>query len=373
MSTILVFNDTLKGHRLEYFHHLYVTAAENDDYTYVFSYPDFDSQLLSEYDWPQKDNLQMIPISGFPKNDGLRAIWVKNTILSKIVKTIKPSRVILIDIMGHMPFLPFLVRNTCINGVIYGIYLYTWKKDSIKKKISHVIKYYLFSKFKVFGNIFIQSDGSSAALLNKKYGTNKFHYLCDPVVPIDKRNITDVRQKLGIASGLKIVLHPGDLSRRKGTIALLKGLSECSPVLLGKYYFIFAGRVSNQCFDEFYLYYNKIKEKTSNIKLIEGFLPFDYLGSLIYTSDLLFIPYLLTNQSSGIVGYAAEFNKPVVVTKEGLLAKIVKKNHIGFVIKDSSPKSIISFLDNDWEWRASTNLYMEKNTIREFGTTVLFN
>ena len=370
MSTTLIFNDTLKGHRLEYFHHLYVGACEKTDTSFVFSYPESDKDLLKEYDWPEHQHIKMVSMPSFPEGGGLRDIWKKNKVLSGMVKSIKPSRVILIDVMGHLPFLPLLVRKTKVYGVIYGIYLYTWKQDPFRVRVAHIFKYFIFSRFPVFDKIFIQSDSSAAANLNTLYHTRKFQYICDPIVPIDKSNIKDIREELKIPIEKKIVLHPGDLSRRKGTIALLKGLVECSSEILDNYYFIFAGRVSSQCKNEFADLFNKIKEKTKNIQLIEGFLSFDYLGSLICTSDILFIPYQLTNQSSGIVSYAAEFSKPAIVTKEGLLGKIVKKNHLGIVIKDSSPTSIKKILKEGINWSPSENLFIESNSVKEFYTTL---
>ena len=370
----LVFSHTLVGHRLEYFHHLYEAAGCRINESFIFVYPSEEASLLSMMDWSKYSNVQLVELPGLNNSSMHLCLSIKiNKVLRKLIKKYKPKVIILPNIMAHMPFLPIYVRKTKVRGIIYGIYLYSWKTDTIKKRIIHAINYFQFAYCNIFDKVYMQSDAAAARYLNGIFGSHHFAYLCDPVVKISTEGVCNLRRELNIPDDKIIILHPGDLSQRKGTLALLRGISICPKEVLDKYYFIFAGRLSSSIKREALSLMDDINTKNSNLKFISGFLSFEYLGSLIYTCDILFIPYLLTNQSSGIVSYSAEFKKPVVVTNNGLLAKIVKKYHLGYIISDSSDKTISDFFyfAREQKWKSLENSYLQDNSINNF-TSVLF-
>lgn len=362
---ILIYNDSLSGHRLEFFHHIYEGAIRNEGETYIFVYPTADSYLLDKMDWQTSDHIRLIDY-----DINSTSLYNKYMVLRKCVKAYNPSRLILMDLMSYIPYLT-LYRKVNVCGIIMGVYLYTWHVDSILKRLSNIFKYWLISTNPVIKNVFIQSDTSAVSFFNRKYKTKKFRFICDPIVPLGDFCVADLCKKYGIPNDKRIILHPGDISYRKGSLALIKALASLPQEFLNNYYFIFAGRVNSNIKDEFDHYYNILTSRGGNVKLIHGFLPFEDLASLVSISEFLFIPYILTNQSSGIVGYGAQFKKPVVVTRFGLLSKIVKRNHLGFIIEDSSIESIVSFLINPPKWEFKENDYININNKHEFARVLL--
>jgi len=53
-------------------------------------------------------------------------------------------------------------------------------------------------------------------------------------------------------------------------------------------------------------------------------------------SDFVLMPYLSNNMSSGVLGHATKYNKPVV-TGKGLLGEIVEEHRLGISINTSIP------------------------------------
>lgn len=370
--TILVFNHTLAGHRVEFFHHLYLAAMNMTSNKYIFSYPKCDEEQIKYLEWPHADNIVFKETDLITAGcNVLQSSYRSYVALKMAIKETNPDEVVLMDVMIFMPF-ACLLRGVLIKGLIgTGIYLYTWKEDGLKKRIENVLKYFLFAKCKVFSKVYIQCDLSSALYLNKKFKTSKFEYICDPVsrLSISAKNL---REELGISSEKIVVLHAGELSNRKGSLDLLTGINLCTPKTLAKYYFIFAGNVKSVVKSDFFKLVSDIKQKTDDFLLIEGFVSFEHLASLVSTCDILFLPYNLTNQSSGFVGYGAEFNKPVVVTRDGLLGKIVRKYKLGYIIPDNTPKTISEFLSaNKRGMEINGQAYLSDNTVKEFADMMI--
>lgn len=375
MKTILIHCNTIGGHYLEYLHHIYIGALYHTQDSYVFVVPAQFKEKSLILDWPITENVK---ITFMDKDD--KCLESKGIIqdsinlsksLKKYVRLYNATDVILVSLISYLPFLPIYINSDVrIKGIVYRIYLYEWKSEKLLKKIQDVLKYFIFSKFKVFDKVFILNDSSSASYLNKMYRTSKFRYICDPFprLSIETNNL---RKELNIPLEKKIVLHPGDLCYRKGTIALLKGISACDASYLDNYCFIFAGRVNSAIKEEFFKLIEEINNKSQCLLFIEGFVSFDYLASLVYTCDYLFLPYIQTCQSSGMIGYGAEYKRHVITTQNGLLGKLVKKYRLGYTIKDTSINSISDFLKKMPNEPYNDNQYLYDNNVKKFIDIIL--
>ena len=131
--------------------------------------------------------------------------------------------------------------------------------------------------------------------------------------------------------------------------------------------FIFAGKVYDDIRDEFYQKYRNLQDKVQ-ILCFDEFCEYSFLGSLCLSSNFILLPYSNTSQSSGVIGYASQFQIPVVVAKQGLLGKLVKRYKLGVLLEDASSFSIKNFLINGHNYRQeiSVNYYKER-------TKMLFN
>ena len=185
------------------------------------------------------------------------------------------------------------------------------------------------------------NDHDSAETFNKLYHTDKFQFLPDPVPSVDRSKVHDIRKELNIPQDKKVFLHFGGLSDRKGTLDILDAIGLCSKEDLADKTFIFAGHQSKNLEPLFSARYNFVKDK-AQILVFNEFCSYDFLYNLCYTCDVILMPYHLTDLSSGVLGYASVFNKPVVGPSDGLIGRLIRQYNFGLALDEISAKSLIS-------------------------------
>jgi glycosyltransferase involved in cell wall biosynthesis len=369
---ILIFDDQLSGHHLEYLHHLYEGASKSKNIEFIFALPMEFQELKDKLVWDESDNIifHLIQNNDIYLNGGaLSNAYKKSKLVKKIALQYSVNEVFFISLMPFFPAITFLIpKNIKISGIIYLIYLYRWKSSSLTLKILDSLKYILFSKRANIKSVFILNDKSAPVFLNKKFNTSKFTYLPDPFIPINKSDIQNIRCKYEIPQNNIVYLHFGGLSLRKGTLKILNAIEILEEDDLRGKTFIFAGKIYPDIKGEFYNKYNKIRNKVQ-ILCFDKFCDYSFLGSLCLSSDFILLPYSNTAQSSGIIGYSAQFNVPVVVSNSGLLAKLVKRYKLGYSTDISSSVKIADFIkskivNNYYKNRESS--YIVEHNISQF-------
>lgn len=343
MKTTLIFDSSITGHHLEYLAHLWRICEKKEDASYLFLVPrSFSKQRemigLSECKTIKTIYLNDSEYANCNKGSIIKKAWHISRTISKYATRFSVSNVFLISIMNCLPFLPFLLRSKVrVSGIIYGIYLYSWHTFSLVKKVESVIKYSLFARSKVFENVFILNDAASARRLNALYHTDKFRYLVDPYLPISRNKAVSIRKEYCIPEDKKLFIHFGSLGIRKGTMVILDSLELFSDVDIHKYAFVFAGRIPATIKELFYSRIEAIKSKGVQIFINDAFCEYSFLGELCYECDAILIPYLDTSRSSGIIGYASQYAKPVIGPHSGLVGRLIRRYHLGYCIQKIDP------------------------------------
>ena len=75
-------------------------------------------------------------------------------------------------------------------------------------------------------------------------------------------------------------------------------------------------------------------------------------------------------QSSGVLGFAAQFNIPLIVPKEGFLGKLVKRNRLGIAYERFEKLYILNALDNA-KILPLNYAYLKNHSIDEFSDIIL--
>lgn len=358
----LIFEPNLKGHHLEYLHHLYVGACKNQDCCYVFAVPHQFNDVKNKFLWKPALNIDFF----YLRDDKLS--YKKDVLIQlyKCIKKIKPKVTILVSIMWFMPYLIlFSSMGTKFHGIIYNIYLYDWKNATIMQKVKNYFLYTLYSKFSCFQKLYILNDNGAAHVLNKVWNTNRFHYLPDPFLPINSDKSYDLHQELNIDKNKKVFLHFGAMSMRKGTLDIFSMIENTNPEILGNYCLIFAGKVEDDIREKFYEMYHALKAKIQII-IEDDFVDYERLGSLLLTCDVVLLPYRYVNVSSGAIGYCAQFQKPAIVFNKGLIGKLVRRYHLGMAIDE------FKTLD-ELNCRVKQSGYCEKRSPSAFSEELLRN
>jgi hypothetical protein len=209
------------------------------------------------------------------------------------------------------------------------------------------------------------NDLKAPQILNSRFGTSCFKYLPDPIVPIKDVIDIDVRKEYGIPYDSTLLLHPGGMWRYKATVEILKALSLLDESVRTKIAVIFAGRVTSEIESEF----RELIESIGNsikIVVIEGFISFEKLGALFRAADWILIPYKIKSQSSGILGHAVNFKKPVISVSNSLIGNIVEKYKLGINVPEADACHIKECLEHLPQWHYSPNDYMDSHSIGSF-------
>lgn len=346
-TNTLIFTAEIKGHFLEYIHHIYDLCRRKDGY-FIFYLPEEFNLIKNRFEWQVAENISFVFISNeqYKYYTSLN-ILKRSKYLCGLLKdqTYKNniSKIICCALIQIIPFAPFILPSKIkVSGIIYMIYLYRWKDLSVFGKFQNIAKYFIMSFCRIFDKVFILNDENSAIKLNKLYHTSKFCYLPDPYVPLEGgNNINTIRKDYNIENDKKIIIHFGALNENKGTLDLMNSLKQLPVELINNIHFILAGKIDEEIKSYFYIIYNDIKNRI-NITLVDSFCTYEFLKELCIASDAIVIPYKRTSQSSGVIGYASQFGKPVIAPSSGLLGQLVNEYRLGIVVPDLTPEALIN-------------------------------
>lgn len=369
----LIFEPTLSGHHLEYLHHYYLGALERPENEYIFLVPKSFDQVQEKYEWEKANNIKITyidekHIARLSSSNIYILGWNVSRTLNHYIRRLHPDEVILTMLMQFIPFIIFLFpSNVRIRGIMYKIYLYEQERMTKLRLFIERARFWLASRAKIIETIFVLNDSDSAEKFNKIYNTQKFRFLSDPVPSINVNQVQDIRMELNIPQNHKIYLHFGSLDKRKGTIDILRAIINSSAEQLQNKTFIFAGKLNAKLKEEFYQLLEQAYKKVT-IFVYDEFCSYDFLYDLCKTCDVILMPYHVTNLSSGVIGYAALFEKPVIGPSKGLLGHLIKKYELGKTIE---PPISPTFLDIDLCIPSKSNLYIKENSLTNFMKLVM--
>lgn len=367
MKTKIIFDYQLNGHNIEYIHHLYEGASLDTSTKYIFSLPEEFNEVKHFMQWPVAENIEfdLYRLSDVKSIRPIVTAWKSSLYLRKLVKKTGAEEIILVWMMAVLPFIGYLIpKGVKVSGIVYNIYLYLWKQYGIIGKVSNVLKYWFLTHSKNINKVFILNDNSAVCKLNRLWKTDKYRYLPDPYVPFSEDVIKDLRDELCINADKTICLHLGAMSFKKGTLTVLDIIENSDEEQLKNYAFVFAGKIYPDIKDRFYDKVAKLKEKVQ-IVVKDDFLPYETMGSMVYTCDKVILPYTRIDASSGSIAYASQFGKTVYAPNKGLLGKLVRKYGIGVVMDEFHDINSIC------EVSRKINTYCQSHRVDKFNKVIL--
>jgi glycosyltransferase involved in cell wall biosynthesis len=186
--------------------------------------------------------------------------------------------------------------------------------------------------------LFILNDLVSVNHLNKNHNTSVFKLLVDP---IKKRNIPlkDFRCGLQINKSDIVFLSLGGISHRKNIHTILKALDLLPENVLDRLKLIISGKTHDS---EYALGIKKLinKKLIDKVIFLNHFLEIDELESLVCFSDALLTVYVDFYSSSGVVGNASKYHKPLIAANTGVIGRITNEFSLGLTVNPNSANEI---------------------------------
>lgn len=221
-------------------------------------------------------------------------------------------------------------------------FLSRWKQIFRKKRKEQQLKFCV--KNLNGGKIFVLNDEKVVSILNSKIQTQTeaFRYLPDPIQQTQGEVKQDLRKKFGISSETTVLLAFGSIIPRKNLqrcIRALTNLPENKPYCL-----LIAGKGKPNYVADLQKEYDenttcKHQLIIANIFLSEAEIP-DYFSA----ANVVLMPYINFYGSSGVLGHAMRFGKPVIAPEVGLIADLVRRYDLGLTVNPLSQKAIESAL-----------------------------
>lgn len=366
----LLFDYRTKGHHLEYIHHLYMMMVKNSSENYVIVVPKDIKERGKDYFWPEAKNVMFdyIPSKEAQKSEEGNLVlssYRKTKLLKKYINKYHPSGTFLNSVMAFMPFLPFMVaRKYAVTGILYKIYLYEWSQYSRIRKSIEVLKYECITFKNCLKHVMILNDSSAVAVLNKIYRTDKFIFLSDPFNK-NEYIARDIRGELGVRADVKLFIHFGSMNRRKGTLNILKALLKMSEEDCKKISLVIAGLVREDIKTEFYQLLEEVKKTHAHVLVFDKFCSNEFIADLCCSSDFILIPYEVTAQSSGLIGYAANYCIPVIGPSNGLLGKLIRRYKLGIPLQNVDSSNIAAAMAKAEPFQINSD-YLRIATIENF-------
>ena len=375
MKKILIFSHSANGHYPEYIHHLYNGVIVRPELQAVVCVPEFFKKQKQLMSWEncKRITFDYAPDEKLSWGDGK---WYKRNlrfslVLRAFVKKHKPDHIIMVDPMICMPFFPYLILGkVTVSGILYGIFLYRWQELSFPRKMAELVWHFIFGKHKKFLQVFTLNDGAAARFFNHKYRTKRFSKLPDPFLPLPDTGL-DFREKYEITPEQKVFFHFGSFGKKKGTLEILKSILKLSSEEQQKYVFVFAGVIQDVIREEFYKLYSEIQRTKCKVLVFNEFCSYEFLGGWCKACDVILVPYLMAFNSSGCIGYAAQFSKPVIGPNYGLLGKLIRKNSLGICLDKVTPETLSVTYGKMKNVCSDGQKYLDENTPERFCKALL--
>jgi glycosyltransferase involved in cell wall biosynthesis len=219
--------------------------------------------------------------------------------------------------------------------------------------------------------IFILNDETMP--LELKSISDRFQYLPDPIFPYLQLSGFNARKYYSIPNNNLIFLQFGYIDDRKNNENIINALhllpdyiaSETSLLIIGKYEKDYLQKI------------NKWKGQNAKFQLItrDEFVSDAEMESTFAQSDVILRMNHTFAGSSGIVGIAANHDKPCIVSDFGVMADQVAKYNLGLIINPNDPEAIsegiLSFIKDRSKLKIDGSGYRNTHDVQAFVETLL--
>lgn len=221
--------------------------------------------------------------------------------------------------------------------------------------------------------IFILNDQKTVDFMNEREG-KRFAYLADPVFDYPCYKHVNIREKYIIKNDRLIFLVFGYMDERKNVVNVLKAIESLRKSEQEKVCLMLVGKTAEH-YEETLL--NAIQKHTSEIQLfhIDEFVDNCEMEALFAQCDLVLRMNINFFASSGIIGLAAKYNKPSLVSDYGIVAELTEKYELGKLVdplKVDHIKELFSgFIQNPDSWKINGSSYYKDHNTKAFVETLL--
>lgn len=387
MKKILFYDPYMTGHHPEYLSHpIHYYSKPRDSKGIIVCNRSLGAQLKGfAVECGSSVEFEFIDPQHQTKLSGARHLWHQGkadaACFAHYLQRCQPDLAVA---LSANPIQPFLNGGTCrrgetrIRGILFNPYPLAERskaKESWKLRIKRLRKAFQvrwLARNPAIDKMFILNDAKVASNLNRITGNRGlFEPIPDPLpLYLEKYTVELVSGEQGDSGQLKL-LFIGSINRRKGLMETLDAIRHLPSDVKQKIQLRIVGRFSDSSLrDEAVVQIQQLIEAGYLIELSEGWVTDEQFVAEMKACDVILAPYVGFHGSSGVIGHAAYFRKPLLATCEGLVGEIVQERRIGKVVQTRNPdlyaQEILKLMDEPWQFASQQAKYAAAMSSREF-------
>ena len=225
--------------------------------------------------------------------------------------------------------------------------------------------------------VFIFNDSETIKTMNETLGTKVFTYLPDPVYDYSTRAGLVIREKYNITIERKIFLSFGFIDEKKNVVNVLKAMQKLSADEASKSCLLVVGKIRPEYEAQLTEVLEETKKKRPELQIAfeSRFVDDDEMESYVSQSDVVSVAYINFYSSSGVIGLAAQHNKPVIATKFGVVGDLTREYKLGLTVDGHNTTEIKEamqyFLQNKNAYPERASVFVQNHSSESFIKTLL--
>lgn len=239
---------------------------------------------------------------------------------------------------------------------------------------------FLLLRNKLIKSVFILNDSGAVDYMNSwSFSRNVFKFLIDPI-PAGMRDIQVSKEKPESNKQFNFIML-GAISPRKGCLEVIKALKHANFPNGMKVSLHLMGAFSKEYpeYEELLLSEIealKLTKMNVQVKLKNEFIDNEAFCQEISDSDCVLAPYMGFFGSSGMIGHACRYQKPLIVSRDGLIGNIVESKQLGLCVNscdiDALAVTIEKMIRSDFEYsELNAKTYYENASHLEFARNLI--
>ena len=309
LQTILIFEPLSGGHRANFIRWLTAATSEYTGCRFVFFTADDVDELTA----------RRLATAGR---------WKKQHVLYQLFRQAcrkyKPDQALVLELTHLELPLALFGSPVPLSAILFVQYP---ELSNGWKKISKHWKTRLLLWRSPVQNLFLLNGEKSCQWLSKRFGSRtRFIPLSDPAPAVPP-----VPDFSFYAQGKRVGLFFGAISRRKGADVLLEVLARIRPETARTHVFFFCGKPESDYSAAFEESVRALRAARPDVdvRVDRRFVPEAEAAAMFEQADLILMPYVRPEYSSGILAQAAQAGTPVLGPAGGLIGRLIRENGLG--------------------------------------------
>lgn len=217
--------------------------------------------------------------------------------------------------------------------------------------------------------VFILNDEEMPAWLNGS--VKRFFTLPDPYFEYPFAEDYNLRKQYKIAKNNLIFLQFGYIDERKNIENILLAFNSLPLEISKKTTLLIIGKIKPGLKERLL----ELKKKSYQMVLRDEFVSDEEMESSFAQSDVILRMNINFFGSSGIIGVAAQHNKPVIASDTGVMAEIVTKYGLGKIVNpydiNEIAEAVAAFHNNSSSLKIDGSKYRNSHDLKSFAETIL--